>query len=380
MKECIINKVALKNKIAAFFWMVAVIAFMFQCFYRPLAGLIVPSLIAFLVLEIPNVKIGYSRRWVALLAAYLLFVLTSALFSILKDYHYSTIARFLMILTLIPFAEHVIEPNFDLEWNIFKILSSAKAVMILYIWMLVFIQQDYQEYRSWAYANGSGDIYILGGIPRVQLLGTSLFVLAAIVEIERKKKITLYSVLMLAGALAAGNSAYILGIGAYFAIKVIPIGLKWIRDRDPKAIIVLVIFAVALVAFIGYSVIVLRQKAEFSNVVRKEQWEVLTEANPLLGEGIGHKIYKVTSTRVYEGDTYFEMQTLYIFNQIGLIGLALFYMITVGFYWNRKQSLIVYLVYLIYTFWNPYCFDSTHIIAVLLISNHVGHKEAYEIE
>ena len=32
--------------------------------------------------------------------------------------------------------------------------------------------------------------------------------------------------------------------------------------------------------------------------------------------------------RQYDGDTYFELQTLYIYNQIGIIGLGTFYLLT----------------------------------------------------
>lgn len=68
-------------------------------------------------------------------------------------------------------------------------------------WIDVFIKQDYQSYRMWAKSTGAGDIYILNGIPRVQILGTSIFVTLFICEFMKERRLTFYGALMAVTAL-----------------------------------------------------------------------------------------------------------------------------------------------------------------------------------
>lgn len=358
------------------FWTITIFSFLFQCYFKSLSQLIVPALIAFLLLEVPNMKLNHPRGWLVMFSGYCALLAFSAMFSFYKGTDISNIIRFASILILIPLAVQVNEPRFEYEWRIFKVLSCIKAISMFFIWVAVFASQDYQKYRAWAFQTGSGDIYILNRIPRVQLLGTSLFVLAAIIEIEKNKKVTPYGVCMILAALAAGNSAYILGIVVYGVIKFVQIATRWLLHGNWKIILLMTVTLLVLVAFAKYTVLVLEQKKERSNIVRKEQIEVLMDANLLSGEGLGHRIIKETSTRNYNRDIYFELQTLYILNQIGVLGLGLFYILTSTPYCgkSRIQCLIVYFVYLVYSFWNPYCFDSTHIITVLMITNVLEKK------
>ena len=114
------------------------------------------------------------------------------------------------------------------------------------------------------------------------------------------------------------------------------------------------------------------EKSATSNIVRIEQARILLDTNPAIGDGLGHQIYGTAGSHIYSGDnTYFELQTLYIFNQIGTIGLILFYVLTISVFLGKQRPfmLYLYLSYLIYSFFNPYCFDSTHIMVMVLISN-----------
>lgn len=375
----IIKRKRMKDNIKVAFWTITIFSFLFQCYFRSLSQFIVPALIVFLLLEISNVKLKHPRGWLMVFSGYCVFLAFSAVVSFYKGTDISNIIRFASILILIPLAVQVNDPRFEREWRIFKVLSCVKAISMFFIWWAVFFSQDYQKYRAWAFQIGSGDIYILNKIPRVQLLGTSLFVLAAIIEIEKKKKVTSYGICMILAAFVAGNSAYILGMVVYESVKFIQISIKWLLRRNWKIIPLMGLALLVLVVFANYTVIVLEQKKEQSNVVRKEQVEVLMDANLLSGEGLGHRIIKETSTRNYNGDTYFELQTLYIVNQIGVVGLGLFYILTSIPYCGKtkKQCLIAYFVYLVYSFWNPYCFDSTHIITVLMITNILEQKKKW---
>ena len=370
-------RIALKrNNIACIFWFMSIAAYMFQCYWRKLAIFIVPSLIIFLILEIPNIKFLKVNGWILIYGIYGFYLIFSTIVSSILRNPIGSILRFFLILVAIPIAGLVNEDEFGKEWMILKILALIKAGTILYTWCIVFISQDYVLYRAWAREIGAGDIYIINGIPRVQLLGTSLFVIIFVCDFIKRKKITWYNTLMLLAALAAGNSAYVLGIVIFFTFYFLPCIAIWIQKRNWRLMFFIPIAVLLLIGFSIYSVKALKLKAENSNPVRFEQVEVLTNTNPAFGNGLGHVVIGGGKYRTYDGDTYFELQTLYIYNQIGLIGIALFYLLTCSIYWGKRKYLkeITYITYLLYTFWNPYCFDSTHIFAMLLISNGIRNN------
>jgi hypothetical protein len=113
-------------------------------------------------------------------------------------------------------------------------------------------------------------------------------------------------------------------------------------------------------------------KKVISNATRTDQAKVLlTTGNIISGNGFGTSIHSVTKFRDYTDDIYFELQTLYIINQIGLIGYFLFMLCTIYIFYNHnKRMLPVYIIYLLYTFWNPYCFDTTHMVAAFFLTGN----------
>ena len=137
---------------------------------------------------------------------------------------------------------------------------------------------------------------------------------------------------------------------------------------------VVVVVIAALVPYISAKI---EEKSAVSNMVRIEQALVLLTANPLIGDGLGCWVTAHTQNLHYNGNIYFELQTLYIFKQIGIIGLGLFYAVTLKpMCAAGKTRFIFYLIYLFFSFWNPYCFDTTQIITILLIINtsQLGEK------
>ena len=77
-------------------------------------------------------------------------------------------------------------------------------------------------------------------------------------------------------------------------------------------------------------------------------------------------------------NTYFELQTLYVLHQIGLLGLLIFYALV---YYQvarfGREALVLFTIYLIYTFWNPYCFDTTEMLTLIMLANYeqLNHGE-----
>lgn len=360
-----------------FLWTAALTAFLFLCYIPKLAGLIVPFLILFILSGYKNIRIYRFRGWGTLYGVYLCFLFCSLCKAVAAGAAAGEIIRFLLILMLIPIAGIIFDKDFEQKWKIFQFLVMLKAVSVLILWVLVFIRQDAQAYRQWAFSLHAGDIYIIDriavfgrtfGIPRVQLRGNTLFVMAFGLDLFRKRRLTLFNLISLLAGIAAGNQAFILGYACFAACA----GWRYLADavrKRKKAVFALwIIFIIgALSVFIPYACRVWDAKAAYSNIFRINQLRAFAGADPLFGEGLGRDVLigGVRSAR------YFELQTFYIYYQIGFAGLALFYVLTFAPYIMKRNSyqITAYAAYLLYTFWNPYCFDSTHIFALLLIGN-----------
>lgn len=190
-----------------------------------------------------------------------------------------------------------------------------------------------------------------------------------ILDCYRNKCVTFTKLILLLGILCAGNFAFVLGVGV---IVILIFVQKVLEDKKGiRLILVFVLFILLSPYVLKYINQKIEDKSAMSNATRVEQIHVLlSDCNPFVGNGLGSFIKYDGTFRNYNGNMYFELQTLYVYNQIGIIGLFLFYVITMyGIYLKSKKGLIVYLIYLFYSFFNPYCFDTTHMFVVLLLSN-----------
>lgn len=350
-------------------WCIAIFAYFFQFPFTSISRLIIPFLAVYLVTKVVDLK--FRSKEVFLLIVFIIYIAFSAMFSIVTDTGISRIVRFAFILLAILYCSFIKVKDFEKEINIFINIAVLKSFLLISVAIAIMLLGDYTDFRNWANLNSLGDIYFYNRfMPKVQVQGNALLVVAVIIEYLHNNKITKKLLILLLGVLFAGNFAYILGLGL-FAIYVI---VKWAAPRliGKKKLLPLSIgfVIVCYIVAMPYLINKIEQKSEVSNVVRSEQAEVLLDANIIIGEGLGNYIKVEMPTRVYDGDIYFEMQTLYILNQIGIIGLLIFYCIV---FLNIKhygiERLIIYSIYLIYTFWNPYCFDTTQMMATLLIIN-----------
>ena len=242
--------------------------------------------------------------------------------------------------------------------------------MIITIALYLVYTQNHDYIRNWVTMNGLGDIYLLGPLsPKVQVHGNALLVMAFIISYMKDKGFSKVNIILLLGVLFAGNFAYYLGLALFFVCKGVLLGYKWLKQKNKKIVILLITFIIGIIISIPYIQSTIKLKSEFSNAVRFEQAEMLLDTNALIGNGIGHSISKTTEFRKYDGDIYFELQTLYIYNQLGIIGIILFYITVLSQFFDKKGKLIIYLIYLFYTFWNPYCFDTTQMIVTIIVMN-----------
>ena len=293
---------------------------------------------------------------------------------------FGRVLRFGVILFLLPLCCIIRDPKFKIKWNIFVNLALIKAIVLVGIMLWLLKKGDHSVIRHWVLENQLGDIYLLSRWnAKVQVQGNALLLVAFISDFMLKKRFSLRNIIILGGILAAGNFAYVLGLGLFLGWRMCLLGYRLLQKGKISKKTVAIVLVCCILVVTPYLVHKVIQKAAVSNKTRVEQAGVLLDANLVIGDGLGNYIKAETPTRVYDGDTYFELQTLYIYNQVGVLGLLLEYLLTIWPVWKRgKRITALYLIYLAYSFWNPYCWDITHMITLLLMMNTVGLGARYE--
>ncbi|BCR28494.1 hypothetical protein KAM448_32860 [Aeromonas caviae] len=103
----------------------------------------------------------------------------------------------------------------------------------------------------------------------------------------------------------------------------------------------------------------------------------------LFGNGLGHTINIKTMARDYTEDIYFELQSLYILNQIGFVGMAIlsiFHLKLIFNFLKSKKIILIYVCYIGYALINPYMFDSNHCVVLILLMSLSHRYVKAEIE
>lgn len=371
------------EQLGVLFFAGAIGCYFFQVPFSGLSSFIVPFLFLFLLTQVKNIRFPKKKFYMISFSLYEVFLVTLAICSLVSGIGFARVLRFFVILTSLPVFCFIKDAKFSTKRNLFIWFAVVKSILLITIAVAMVIYGDFRIFRSFAYTHGYGDIYILHGIPYVQVHGNALLLIAFMLDFYRKGKFTWKNVVILLGILTAGNFAFILGLAAFILWQGTLKGIQFIKKRKNGKYILIVLLLVLLIAISPYMVLKFREKVEKSNVVRIEQAKILLDANPLVGEGLGNPIVAQTTHVNYDGPLYFELQTLYIYNQVGIVGLGLFYFLTLFSVGYRNKSLLVlYLIYLFYSFWNPYCFDSTHMITLFLILNvkrvgEVNERRAY---
>lgn len=366
-----------RETILCLFWTGAVFSYFFQFPVKRLSSLIVPFLAVFILSAlITGRKLSVKGNWGKVYVGYVLYLLVMTAFSAIEGVEIQNILRFLLILLMIPLFCIIDPGDFSTTKKVFIFLAVLKSLLLIYYALAMFRAGSYVEFRQWARENNYGDMYInpTTHIPCVMVQGNGILPIAFLVNLEDKKisgiKRKAYNAILLIGMIVAGNMAFFLAIAVYFGIKI----LKTIASSDitrTKQLLLSILLLIATSGFLFVGVKILGMKAEWSNAIRLQQAKVLLNNYLIVGNGIGHKIFADTGFRVYSGDTYFELQTLYIYNQIGITGMILFYYLVFSpFHHTSKTNLYIFIAYIAYSFWNPYCFDTTQMITITLLMNY----------
>jgi Kef-type K+ transport system membrane component KefB len=110
--------------------------------------------------------------------------------------------------------------------------------------------------------------------------------------------------------------------------------------------------------------------------VRYDQFDVLvndfTKLNSdiLFGTGLGHTLSVDSPVRDYTGNIYFEMQPIYVLNQLGFVVFSLYifiHVILAKVFIREKELLLLYCCYVLYASSNPYIFDTSHFVVIVVL-------------
>lgn len=370
----IFKKFKLSKDFFSFFcWTGAIFCYYFQFPFKNLSSLIVPFTILLLALNITLKDMLWSKKFFSFFLFFCFYLLIPLLLGIFNHNSFSNIMRFLFILIGILLFTSIRIPKFEKYEKILVILSVCKSLILISLAIYLLVKQDYWSLRVWARENSLGDIYFFRTfiiIPKVQVIGNALLVCTFISSYFKQRKFTVSNLIILIGIFFAGNFAYLLGIGCFFLYIFYLKNKEYLRKNKHTILVLWVLFLVFLTFSIPYVRYNINLKSESSNTVRINQAELLLDTNFFIGNGLANEINAAIDSRTYSGDIYYELQTLYIYNQIGFIGISLFYFILFyRFSKLEKYRSILYVIYLIYSFWNPYSFDTTQMFATVLFIN-----------
>jgi len=239
----------------------------------------------------------------------------------------------------------------------------------------------YNFIRQTATSNGWGDIYTLNNLYyNIQIKGNALLPVAFMVTFLNNidiKRILLIRLLLLIAVFFSGNFAYLVAISIFllfFSIYRINTFFKLYK----WGMYLTLFFLMSSFPIYKYINNTLTEKKDDSIYERYQQSELLLnelKKNPitfLMGLGQGATLDKSTSTRDYKDLTYFELQIIYFFYQLGLIMFFIFlflyfYLAFISF--TDKYLILIYSCYIIYSLTNPYIFDTNNIIVIILLNS-----------
>lgn len=292
----------------------------------------------------------------------------------------SLIIRFFLILALI-FLAYFINPNKKYV-NIFMFFIILQAMLVIGLeatLVMFFDEKSYLFIRHYFLNNNFGDVYTTTGTWwKVQPRGNALLPFAFFISIilYREKTRVIFGGLFLLAIVCAGNFAFILGVLLFSVIYYI-YSKRWTLQKIVLNGLVGVLF-ITVISIPAYSYFaeIVEEKAVSSNPIRIDQTEVLIEnmdesiSTVLFGQGLGNTVNVITQWRDYSDNIYYELQALYILNQVGILFFAIFILFNMIL---AKQTmkyglfLITYGSYAFYSLFNPYFLDTNHIVVIIIL-------------
>lgn len=336
------------------------------------------SLLFFVILSFLNNRVNMKKIDKKIVIIFCLILSFILFYSVLiAENEISNAIKFFIILIILILA-YFIKGN-KKYIDVFLILILLQAIVVVGIFIFMSSNFDLTTYlpiRKYFEGNEWGDVYTYNGsFWYVKIKGNALLPIGffiSILYLSAYKRVFVSSIILL--ACIVSNTAFLLAIGI-FLIGFIFVKLEDINIKSSFILFLALIGVLCSFVIINFNIDLLSEKGS-SMATRYDQFSVLindlfsNSLTSLLGTGLGHTLNIVSNIRDYRGDIYFELQTIYIANQLGLI-FSLLYCITHLFlsltHIKRFELLFIYICYLLYAFSNPYIFDTNHFVVIILL-------------
>lgn len=381
------------SKLSVFFFSLTVFSVFGQVYYSPFAAFITPSLLLFFSFSIKDIymNIFSNKEYYKKIVIYLLLLVVMFIYSVaVQQNSIILVFRFFTVLVLLPLAFFI--PSKSEYHKVLIFIAFAHSVVIVIFGLYLGFNQDLgfaRWVRDYVRSNQIGDIYSYNGwFYRIQVKGNSLLPVALFVKsiVFRKGFLsTIFLFFIFFGVIFAGNLSFWISLIVYFVIFILLKSeymymfsnmFKFIF-KSKKTMFLSFLFLVTLFLLIySYFGQVILLKMETSIPLRLDQINVLfsNQSESIItiffGKGLGNTVDVTTNLRSYVGAYYYELQTLYILNQVGILFFTYFVFLKYYLLKNLIQSkflILIYLVYILYAITNPYIFDITNILVIISI-------------
>lgn len=352
------------------------------------------SVFGILYLALKKVELDLSDFY--LITLLLIFPLTvSLIYSIIfTDNSILNSLRFYLILIAVGLAYFVCVDERALKWMLILCVIQSLFILFFSAYLVVFqTQESYLPIRFFIQERGWGDVYTYNGIfYRIQLKGNSLLVVAFIMNMELKllKYRKLSSFMLFLGIIIAGNFAFLISLGLYFVYR--SFNLKNVKSSSlylGRWLFIILGLCVIFPYVYEFIQSTLESKSDESLGTRWDQIYHLTRdmaETPFtlfFGKGLGNTLSVVSPFRDYTDNIYFEVQSVYFLNQLGVLFTCIFFVyngLVVIKRWRQSEAftfvVILYSIYLVYSVTNPYVLDTNQFVVIIVLNSIIkNYKE-----
>lgn len=375
-----------KQKVLSFFVMgaffVVVLILTRQVPLKGLSFLMNLSLLAFFGMQIINIIQINDRSRLVFLILFVGWCCLLFAYSAIVGNSIGNIFRFMTILVLIQAAFFVKPESFYVKVFLgFLIVQAFFLIGLHLVLNLFFNLTSYLALRMFFQAQGWGDLYTYNGIFfNIQILGNALLpfgVFVSLIYFSGFRRLLITGILVL-GMLVAGNFAFVLGLIVFLFL--VFLNTNQFKTKKFLTLSIVGLFAIVFAAkpAIEYLDNTISKKSQESNPTRLDQsivlWTDLKESplSLVFGQGLGNTLEAKTKWRDYTDNIYFELQSLYFLNQMGLFNFLIFVIcnvLCVILYFRQSIVKIIYVSYILYALFNPYFLDTSHIVVIIILSS-----------
>ena len=370
------RKNKLKNTLSMVLWGVLIFIITRQVPFVSYSILGNLALLGIVALNMRYDATGFYRTFLPILCwcSFLVF------YALLQGNEVTLVARFILIIFFLLTAYFIILPSRMVKLLFaLTLLQCIFLIGLEFILLLFFNLETYEPLRHYFINQGWGDVYTFTGhFYNIPVKGNALlpfvYMLSYFIPVFPQKRKSFFRCIYLLAIVFAGNFAYLISL---FVFHFMLFFLQNESFRQLQLKILALSFLIILFFIPGLIFVenVMSKKVD-SMGTRQDQVEVLLRdigqenTTIWLGKGLGNTVSEKTNYRDYTGNIYFELQTFYFFNQLGIINFISFILLNLFFAYTKIRDprlLFVYLCYILYAFTNPYILDSNQVIVILTL-------------